>query len=88
MKLRGSSLGLSVFLIGIALAFSHGAMAGSTKESRSWAQKMRNLEVSLQELLVDVSSDERFNSPKNFKRIESNAQKLLHFLPVLIPNSL
>jgi cytochrome c553 len=52
------------------------AHAAPAPESRSWQAKMRDLERTLQEMLIDVSSDERFNSPKNFKRIERNAEKL------------
>jgi tetratricopeptide (TPR) repeat protein len=37
---------------------------------------MRALERALRETLIDASSDARFNSPKNFKRIEANAQAL------------
>ena len=48
------------------------------KEPKSlmWTKKMRELEQSLQEILVDVSSDERFNSSKNFGRIERSAEHL------------
>ncbi len=45
------------------------------KETKTWAQKMRGLEQTLQELLIDLNSDERYNSPKNFKRIEKNVEK-------------
>lgn len=43
--------------------------------STPWAIKMRGLEQTLQDLLIDLSSDERFNAPKNFHRIEKNAEK-------------
>lgn len=41
-----------------------------------WNQKMRSLLQTLTDLLVDISSDEAYNSPKNFKRIEKNAENL------------
>ena len=43
---------------------------------QSWQTKMRTLEQTYQDLLVDLSSNERFNNPKNFKRIEQNAERL------------
>jgi hypothetical protein len=42
----------------------------------SWPQKMRSIEKVFQELLIDLNSDERFTSPKNFKRIEKNSKTL------------
>ena len=44
------------------------------KNTESWSEKMRSLEKTLQSLLIDLSSDELFNSPKNFKRIEKDAK--------------
>ena len=67
---------LSIVLVSTVLSsmsWSHAAEA--TKGARSWNDKMRDLESTLQDLLVDLNSDERFNSPKNFKRIEKNAEK-------------
>ncbi len=55
----------------------------SGKNTSAWTQKMRSLEQTLQALLIDLSSDENYNSPKNFKRIENNAAllaKLAHGL--------
>lgn len=42
--------------------------------SAPWPKKMRDLERIFQNLLIDLSSDERFDSPKNFKKIEENAK--------------
>jgi tetratricopeptide (TPR) repeat protein len=41
-----------------------------------WNQQMQQLRAVLAELLPDVFSDERFNSPQNYKRIEMNVKKL------------
>jgi tetratricopeptide (TPR) repeat protein len=68
-----------------AASSSKAAPKAQAKGSQQWAQKMRKLEKSFQELLVDLNSDERFNAPKNFKRIERNAEtfaKLAHELNV------
>lgn len=40
-----------------------------------WSPKMRELRDSYQDLLIDLSSDSRFNDPKNFGKIEKKAQK-------------
>lgn len=56
----------------MALA-ADGAKAPAPK---SWNEKMRGLSQVLQELLIDLSSDYRFNDPKRFKQIEKNAGKL------------
>ncbi len=53
------------------------------KDQKNWSQKMKGLQKALQELLVDLSSDKRFEDPRNFKRIEQNAlllSKLAHDL--------
>lgn len=41
-----------------------------------WGKRMDELRTVLSELLPDVISDEQFNSPKNFQRIEKNTKKL------------
>lgn len=66
--LRGVGACLLLFLI----TGAHGAEKQSTQ---AWNEKMRSLGQVFQDLLLDLSSDERFNSPANFKRIEKNAQK-------------
>lgn len=48
---------------------------GSKAKPKSWNEKMRGLEETMQTLLIDLNSDERFNSPANFKRIEKNVEK-------------
>ncbi len=55
----------------------------STPTQKTWPEKMRSIEKVFQELLVDLNSDERFNSPKNFKKIKKNVEtlsKLAHTL--------
>jgi hypothetical protein len=47
-----------------------------TTRSAEWTRKMRALQASLQELLVDLSSEARFNDPKNQGRIRKNAEAL------------
>lgn len=56
-------------------AFFAVALAAEPTPPQTWSQKMRGLEQSLTELMIDLHSDSRFNSPKNFKRIEKNAEK-------------
>lgn len=43
--------------------------------SAGWSQKMRALESTLNRLLIDISSDERFNDKKNFKAIQKDANQ-------------
>ncbi len=62
---------VSTMFHGVALAEPSKATSAASKAG--WSKKMRDLEVTLQELLIDVSSDQRFNSPKNQKRIDRNA---------------
>ncbi len=45
-------------------------------ETKPWSEKMKGLYSALTELLLDVSSEERFKSKANEKRIEQNAKKL------------
>lgn len=44
--------------------------------SGEWRSKMKELGSTFQELLLDISSDDRFNAPRNRARIERNARKL------------
>ncbi len=41
-----------------------------------WGKRMDELRSVLSELLPDVISDQQYNSPKNFERIEKNTKKL------------
>jgi hypothetical protein len=60
--------GISIILmVGVGIA---------SAENKTWNTNMKGLQSALHELLVDLNSDTRFNSPANFKRIESNAGKL------------
>lgn len=59
-----------------SLAAAGNGSAEDKKNPAVWSQKMQGLASTLSDLLIDLSSDERYNSPKNFKRIERNAEKL------------
>ncbi|MCM0606277.1 MAG: hypothetical protein KA715_09315 [Xanthomonadaceae bacterium] len=48
----------------------------STYKNPKWSTKMREIEKVLGSLLLDLNSDERYNNPKNFKKIERSAQQL------------
>jgi hypothetical protein len=66
--------------LGLLLSFSLSSVAVAAEPKKaepkaSWNEKMKSLGLTFQELLVDLSSDERFNNPRNFKRIEKNAEK-------------
>lgn len=62
------SLGLSVHALYPAPAYA--------ADQTGWQKRMQELYRVLAELLPDVVSDERFNSPKHRKDIEANAKKL------------
>ncbi len=47
------------------------AQQGSEK---TWNKKMQNLYQTLTSLMTDISSDQKFNTPANFKRIEENTK--------------
>ena len=81
----GWSGALILMLFGIASAVSPTSNASQTKTD-SWHQKMRAIELTFQELLIDLSSSERFNNPKNFKKIEKNAEKFSKFAHELTSN--
>lgn len=75
MKVSGIGCGTMMFLV--LLGFSPKPVrAAPTSNPKSWQQKMRTLEQTYQDLLIDLSSNERFNNPKNFQRIEKNSEKL------------
>lgn len=66
----------------ILTAYPFGARAEDAPK-KTWSQKMQAIRESFQEMLIDLNSDERFNAPSNFKRIEKNAEnisKLAHQL--------
>jgi len=59
------------------IAIPAGAVENETaQKSPAWSKKMRGLYETLSRLMVDVSSDQEFNAPKNRKRIEDDAKKL------------
>ena len=52
------------------------SLMGAKPPEPDWNKRMNELRSILSELLPDIISDEQFNSPKNFERIEMNAKKL------------
>lgn len=72
-----SSIRNSKVIIGLSLVFFGISNLAEAKEKpRHWNERMKQLSQVLSELLPDVISTERFNSPKNFKKIEENTKKL------------
>ncbi len=80
MKLWGLKCSVackSVFLILSALpVYALGGEVPAKHTVNTWPEKMRGIEKTFTELLIDLNSDERFNSPKNAKKIEKNVEKL------------
>ncbi len=50
-----------------------------------WSKQMQDMYKTLAELLTDVSSDQRFNDPKNFSKIKNNTKKLATLTHELTP---
>lgn len=61
--------GWSIILIAFILL-------GAKTPEPDWGKRMDELRSVLSELLPDVISDQQYNSPKNFERIEKNTKKL------------
>jgi tetratricopeptide (TPR) repeat protein len=51
-------------------------LLGAKPPEPDWTKRMDELRTLLSELLPNVISDQQFNSPKNFKKIESEAKQL------------
>lgn len=51
-------------------------LLGAKPPEPEWGKRMDELRTVLSELLPDVISDQQFNSPQNFARIEKNAKRL------------
>ena len=51
-------------------------LAGPTRSSPQWSLKMQALYQTLAEIMTDVSSDQRFENPKNRTRLLANTKKL------------
>lgn len=51
-------------------------LLGAKPPEPDWVKRMVELRAVLSELLPDVISDQQFNSPQNFARIEKNAKRL------------
>ncbi len=67
-------IGLLFFLIILPL---ESVFANTKSEPRKqWNAKMQKIYQTTTDLLIDTSSDARFNQPSNFKRIEKNVQTL------------
>jgi len=78
-------------VMGVLVLLGCGTLNVWAKEKNSWPEKMKKLQTTLQAVLADVSSDERFYDPKNFKRIEKNVlefSKLAHEISRDTPISL
>jgi len=72
-----------IFLFALNVSFVVGAVE-TPSSNHAWSQKMQELRSVLSELLPDLFSDEQYNSPENFKRIETNVKKLVdlaHAMP-------
>lgn len=76
MKSRKSkSASLAVLLVLFCWKAAEGAEGKSVAAAeKSWPGKMQKLESALQELLIDLSSDQRFRAKENFQKIEEHAQ--------------
>lgn len=58
-----------------AIISTNAVNAATTAKAPAWNQSMKELAQTLRTLLVDLNSDERFNSQKNFKTIQANANR-------------
>lgn len=68
------SLRLCLIVFCLQLTLNPIAHSKSPTQTVTWNKKMQKLYQSLIELMVDISSDQKFNSPSNFKKIENNAK--------------
>ena len=48
----------------------------STPSSAEWSKSMQSLKTTLEELLIDASSDARYKNPKEYPRIEKSLKRL------------
>lgn len=64
-----------LLVLGLGLQNTSAKEAVKSKPN-GWSAKMHQMTQALSEILVDASSVERFTSPKNAKRVESNSKKL------------
>ncbi len=78
-------IGIIALLVGLScVSLSQGANETSSaasknadaKSSAGWRVRMQGLYQTLSELLTDITSDRRFNDPKNKAKILNNAEKL------------
>lgn len=51
-------------------------LLGAKPPEAEWGKRMNELRSVLSELIPEIISDQQFNSPKNFSRIETNTKKL------------
>lgn len=65
-----------ISIVGIGALVQASGAAPTEKKAQNWSTQMRELEKNLSALLVDLSSDERFNNRSNFKRIQAHAEKI------------
>jgi hypothetical protein len=76
MSIRGLKHPAFYWVLFVALSSAPLKANADESTGAAWPSKMRGIEKVFQELLIDLNSDERFNSPKNFKKIEQNAARL------------
>lgn len=67
---------LAFVLVATEVAAKSPPGAAITPEGTAWSSKMRALEHALNQVLIDISNDERFDDKKNFKSIERNVKEL------------
>jgi mono/diheme cytochrome c family protein len=71
MKIR-----MMTFLLLAASAGSLVSEPGFAQPPSAWTKRMRELYATLSDIIVDTSSEQRFDLPANQKRIRDNARKL------------
>lgn len=79
---RSLIIRLSIVIAGVivfstrAITAEHVGTPEKVSTSQKWAAKMQELYQTLSSLLTDVTSDRRFNDPKNKSRIEAQSNQL------------
>lgn len=55
----------------------------AAEKAAEWSVKMQALQQTLSDLMVDVSSDQRYGNPENFRKIEDNAKRMAELVHAL-----
>lgn len=90
MRRSGTAGGRGALISALVLGLATLAPAPVPGASAKWSAAMRGMQQSLKALLVDLSSDERFNDPKRAAAIGSNVDRIAqaaHGLPKLLPQA-